>query len=135
MCYTLRLVGAAGLLGILVAIPPNVYGKQPATQAQAPHDHEHKGAEDAKAPAAAAHSPDMMNPGMMKMMSDMKAGDAKLQVLVDTMNAATGAEKTDAITALLTALVQERRAMCGSMMNMMGMTGAHTSGEQHEAKH
>ena len=132
MSASLRLLGAAGLLAVFVAVPPNVYGQQPAVQAQAPHDHEHQGAEGAKAPAAAEQPPGMMNPGMMKMMTDMKAADTKLEALVKAMNAATGPEKTDAIAALLTALVQERATMCSSMMDMMG---AHGNGEQHEPKH
>ena len=129
----LRLWGAAGLLTVLVAMPPNAYGQQPAIQAQEPHDHEHKGAADAKAPGAAEQHPDMMNAGMTKMMSDMKAGDAKLQALTDTMNAATGAEKTEAMAALLNALMQERATM-HAMMHMMNTMGAHGSGEQHEPK-
>ena len=58
---------------------------------------------------------------MMHMMANMQAADAKLNALVETMNAAKGAEKTEAIAALLTAIVKEHGAMRGSMMNMMNM--------------
>ena len=36
----------------------------------------------------------MMSQNMTKMMSEMKAADAKLDALVQAMNAAKGAEKT-----------------------------------------
>ncbi len=58
---------------------------------------------------------------MMDMMANMQAADAKLNALVETMNTAKGAEKTEAIAALLTAIVKEHGAMRGSMMNMMNM--------------
>lgn len=64
---------------------------------------------------------------MMRRMEAMKAADQKFDQLVKKMNAATGAAKTDVIAELLTALVQEHRAMhdsmmsnMSSMMNMMG---------------
>ena len=60
---------------------------------------------------------------MMAMMAKMKATEQKLDELVKKMNAATGPEKVDAIAELLTALVQDHRAMHESMMaNMPGMT-------------
>lgn len=116
------LLGAAGLLAVFVGVPAHVHGQKPVVQAQEQHDHEHQGERDAKGAGAAEQRPGMMNPEMMKkMMSDMKAGDAKLEALVQRMNAATGPEKTEAIAALLTALVQERPAMRASMMGMMNM--------------
>ena len=65
----------------------------------------------------------MMNPDMMKMMGDMKARDAKIEALVQKMNTAKGAEKTEAMADLLTALVEDRKAMHSSMMGMMNMMG------------
>ena len=120
MRYSLGLLSGAGLIAALIAVPVHAQGQQPAVQTEQ-HDHEHQGAGDAKAGGATAQSPGMMNPDMMKMMADMKARDAKLEALVVKMNAAKGAEKTDAMAELLTALVQERQAMRSSMMGMMNM--------------
>ena len=62
------------------------------------------------------------------MMARMKASGAQLDVLVKQMNAATGTAKIDAIAALLTALVEDRReheSMMGGMAGMMSkMHGA-----------
>ena len=55
------------------------------------------------------------------MMSEMNAADAKLDELVQTMNAAKGAEKVDAIAAVVTALVKEQAAMRASMAMKMKM--------------
>src|SRR4029079_6555058 len=74
--------------------------------------------------AAQSQAPDhqgMMNPEMTKMMSDMKAADAKLDALVQAMNAAKGTEKTHAIDAVVTTLVNDRRSMHSSMASMMGV--------------
>jgi hypothetical protein len=65
----------------------------------------------------------MTNQNMTKMMGEMKAADAKLDALVQAMNAAKGVEKTDAIAAVVTALVEERRSMHSSMASMMDMMG------------
>ena len=125
MRYSLGLLGGAGLLAMLIAVPANVYGQQPAVQAQGQHDHEHQATAAAQASDATAQRPGMnqgmMNPDMMKMMSDMKAKDAKLEALVQKMNAAKGAAKTEAMAELLTTLVEERKAMHSSMMGMMHM--------------
>ena len=112
------LPSAAVLVAVLVGVPAHVHGQQPAAQAQtqAPH-HPEQGA--AAAPDAAP--PEQRHAMMMTMMSEMKAADAKLDALVQTMNAATGTAKTDAIAALLTAIVEQQRAMHSSMGPMMHM--------------
>jgi hypothetical protein len=137
MRYAHGLFGLAGLLAAFVAMPTEVYGQQPAVQTQEQHDHEHQAAGDTNAGGAATQRPGMMNPDMMKMMSDMKARDAKLDALVQKMNAAKGAAKTDAMAELLTALVEERQAMRSSMMgmmNMMGPMGGHGTAEHDKPK-
>jgi hypothetical protein len=59
---------------------------------------------------------------MMSMMSLMKANDAKFDELVTQMNAAEGTLKLEAITQLLTALVEERRTVYEPVMaNAMSM--------------
>lgn len=59
--------------------------------------------------------------GMMnhdKMMSDMKAADARLEVLVQTMKSASGNDKVGAMQALLTELVQNQVDMHRQMAMM-----------------
>ena len=54
-----------------------------------------------------------------KMMADQKAATARLQPLIDTMNAAKGEAKVDAIAAVLTELVHQRSAQMDHMSGMM----------------
>jgi hypothetical protein len=59
--------------------------------------------------------------GMMnhaKMMSDMKAADARLEALVQTMKSASGDDKVRAMQELLTALVQNQVDMHRQMSMM-----------------
>lgn len=104
-------LAAASAFVALVASPARMHAGQ---NPQADHDHDHA--------AAAANAP--ATPGMppghhMEMMAHMKASQQKLDALVKKMNDAKGAEKTDAIAALLTAMVQDHRDMHESMMSHM----------------
>lgn len=56
-----------------------------------------------------------------KMMTDMKAMDAKLDELVAAMNSASGDKKVDAMGALLNEMVTQRRQMQGMLMSMHPM--------------
>jgi hypothetical protein len=92
-------------------------------------------AQDPQATAPAPGGQDMMamRKNMMamreKMMAEAKAGDARLQTLLDQMNAAAGNAKMDAMATLLAELTAQHRAgqqrmgqmMPGMMMEMMGM--------------
>lgn len=92
---------------VSLAVPPAAR----AQDAAAGHDHAaHQAA--AATPAADGHA---------KMMADMKAKQDTLDAMVKKMNAAKGAERTDAIAELLTALVQEHKAMHGEMASGMPM--------------
>ena len=68
--------------------------------------------------------------GMMKMheqmMAEMKATDAKLDALVKDMNAATGEAKVKAMSAVVTELVSQQKAMHERMgqMHQQMMGGA-----------
>jgi signal transduction histidine kinase len=53
-----------------------------------------------------------------KMMSDMKAADARLEALVQTMKSASGDDKVRAMQELLTELVQNQVDMHGQMSMM-----------------
>lgn len=78
------------------------------------HEEHHPGT--AATPDAAKAGP----PANM-MMGRMMAADAKLDELVKQMNDAKGQAKTDAIAAVVTALVEQHRAMRGMMADGMPM--------------
>jgi uncharacterized protein HemX len=74
-------------------------------------------------PASTAAQPQQLNmQDMMKlheqMMAEMKAADAKLEALVNDMNAATGDARVPAMAAVVTELVQQQKAMHGRMGQM-----------------
>ena len=62
-----------------------------------------------------------------QMMTEMKAGDARLDALVNDMNAATGDAKVNAVAAVVTELVRQQKSMherMGQMhQQMMGGRG------------
>ena len=116
------LLGAAVVAMVLVGVPAHVHGLQATARSQAPDPH-HADEGPAPAPNAATAEHQGMNHHMTKMMGEMKASEAKLEALVQAMNAAQGAEKTDAIAAVVTALVEQRRSMHSSMAGMMNMMG------------
>ena len=64
----------------------------------------------------------MMEEPMMahhkEMMAKMEAMDARLDDLVKRMNAATGSKKPDAVAAVITELVAQRKQMREQMMAM-----------------
>lgn len=94
--------------------PAPVRAQQPSPAEQ--HDH------GADAPSDARHGAMMMPMmDMTDMMAKMHASDQKMDDLVNTMNASTGTAKVDAMAALLTALVQDRKEMHGAMMTMPAM--------------
>ena len=60
-----------------------------------------------------------------KMEAEMKAQDAELDKLVSEMKTATGEKKADAMAALLSKIVEQRKAMHEQMGGMpMDMKGA-----------
>jgi hypothetical protein len=72
-------------------------------------------------PKAPEHNMPMPSGGMMdhdKMMSDMKAADARLEALVQTMKSASGNDKVRAIQQLVTELVQNQVDMHHQMAMM-----------------
>ena len=121
----IALLALASVFGVVMSTPQHIRAQQPP---QAGHDHDHAPA-SAAAPSAPAQSAVQMD-----MMGRMKASQQKLDALVTQMHDAKGAQKTDAIAALLTALVQDHRQMHDMMMaNMSGMmnmmAGTHGDGE------
>jgi hypothetical protein len=86
----------------------------------------------------------MMDKG--QMMSDLKNQDAELDKLVAEMNSSSADKKIDAVAAVVTKLVEQRKAMHEDMMKMMAgnekegmskcrmmmdMGGNHDSGHSH----
>jgi hypothetical protein len=137
MRYSRRLLFLGMLLTLVIGVPGHVHGLQAATQAltQDPHHSDQEFASEAATPEQHQR---MTSQSMMRMMSEMKTADAKLNALVQAMNAAKGAAKTDAIAAVVTALIEERRAMHGSMMkmmNMMNMMGTMNESPSGSAEH
>ena len=65
--------------------------------------------------------------GCKVMMAQMDSANAKLAALTETMNKASGSKKTDAMAAVVNALIQDRLAMQKQMhemhMHMMGGMG------------
>jgi hypothetical protein len=70
-----------------------------------------------------------------KMMADMKANQAKMDLMVATMNAAEGAAKTDAMAAVVNEMVLQHKetmanmdTMCKQMMENMAHPDAPMKG-------
>jgi hypothetical protein len=98
-----------GVVTAFIATPASLHGVRQAPAAE--HEQHH--------PDAPATPERATTPTSKANMMGMMASDAKLDELVKKMNAAKGAAKTDAMAELLTALVQNHRTMCGSMMTNM----------------
>jgi hypothetical protein len=122
------------LLTLVVGVPGHVHGLQASAQAltQDPHHPDQGFAPEAATPEQHQR---MASQNMMRMMSEMKTADAKLDALVQAMNAAKGAEKTDAIAAVVTALIEGHRSMHGSMATMMDMMGATNTSASGRTEH
>ena len=89
----------------------------PGLSAQASHE-QHAATAKAKPASGMAAKDHAMMAEKEKMMADMKAADQRLDDLVATMNAASGAEKTAATAIVVTEMVTQRRAMQAGMMKM-----------------
>lgn len=124
-------IGAEGFMKARMAIPAALVSfvamsmtapallraQQPSAAEQ--HDH---GADASRAAPSGVHGPMMMPMmDMTNMRATMHANDQKIDDLVNKMNGSTGSAKVDAMAALLTALVQDRKQMHGAMMNMPAM--------------
>lgn len=99
----------------------------PAAVAQTP-EHPHQMAMEADHMDCAA-----MMAKQKDMTSKMDDMDARLQKMVEAMNAAKGAKKTDAMAAVISELVTQRKAMRDMAMNMQPMMAQHMAEHMHEA--
>ena len=69
--------------------------------------------------------PGKMSEMHQKMEGEMKAQDAELDKLVSEMKTATGEKKADAMAAVLSKIVEQRKTTHGKMAGMhMDMKGA-----------
>ncbi|HEU4893341.1 MAG TPA: hypothetical protein VFT47_17420 [Vicinamibacterales bacterium] len=100
VCVTLALVFGVSRFGLNVAAARQYSrASQGTTQPQQPH------------------MPDMLKMHE-EMMAEMKAADAKLDTLVQGMNAANGEARVTAIAAVVNELVQQHKAMHSRMGEM-----------------
>jgi hypothetical protein len=102
-------------IGMLTAWGPAPVRLGDLAAAQANQHEEHHPGTAATPDASKAGPPANM------MMGHMMAADVRLDELVKQMNDAKGQAKTDAIAAVVTALVEQHRAMRGMMADGMPM--------------
>ena len=117
MKYGFPMLATLGLMAAFVALPPTGRGIQTRLEAQTPDSRDHDHAPAPAPQGAAAEQPSRT------MMANMMAADARLAELVNKMNDLPGTAKTDAISEVVTALVEQHRAMHAMMMNMGTMPG------------
>jgi ubiquinone biosynthesis protein UbiJ len=109
---------AASIVLILSATsPPLSFGPRAAVTAQSPEQ---------RAEPSSSDMQDMMKM-RQQMLAEMKAADAKLDALVEEVDAAVGEARINAIAAVVTELVRQHKSMherMGQMhQHMMGGRG------------
>jgi hypothetical protein len=117
----MALLVVVSVLAVFTSKPAHLYGQQ-APDAQQ-HEQHHPNATEPAVKGKTGQPPEMA-----RMMAAMNANDLKLDELVNTMKAAQGSAKVDAVADLLTLLVEDRRTMHETMRahmsimmkNMMG---------------
>ena len=119
--------GFVTALGALSA--GSLAAQSPSAAPAAPHQHQATPPPPASTtkqePGSTAMGQDMASM-REKMMADQKTATTRLLPLIETMNAAKGEAKVDAIAAVLTELVHQRSAQMDHMSGMMmpdGMMG------------
>jgi hypothetical protein len=106
-----RIAFIATLLAVLALVPglrhPGLTAASPAQQTPA----------TGAGPQPQSNMPDMMKMHE-QMMTEMKAGDARLDALIQEMNSATGEPKINAVAAVVSELVRQQKSMHGRMGQM-----------------
>jgi hypothetical protein len=95
----------------IVGVSVSARGQQSSPPSTTQQEHEHT------QPSAQPNTQDMMKMHQ-QMMADMNAADAKLDQLVQQMNAASGEAKVDATAAVVTELVRQQKSMHAHMGKM-----------------
>ena len=93
--------------------------------AQAPAAPHHAATAKDAAPADTMAACKAMMVDHEAMMADVKAGDVRLDALVASMNAASGAEKATATAVVVTELAAQRKARHAGMMTMQSGMMSH----------
>ena len=107
----------------------------PGLAAQTPTEHQqHAATAKAKPQSTMAPKCEAMMAGHDKMMTEMKAADQRLDGLVATMNAASGAEKATATAVVVTEMVAQRRTQRDGMMKMQEGMMSHMMEHMQEGK-
>ena len=111
----------AGCAALVISAMPGLAGQTPQAP---PHAPTAKAKAQSKMAAGMAAKCQAMMADREKMMTEMKAADQRLDDLVAKMNAASGTDKADAVAAVVSEMVSQRRAMRDGMMKMEdGMMG------------
>lgn len=104
--------------GLAVAMGVAPFHAAEAPQQTPPPQHQQHHPEQAQKPQTPGKMTmdcQAMMASRQKMMEDMKAMDARLDGLVQTMNSATGQAKADATAAVVSELVTQRKTMRDGM--------------------
>lgn len=120
-CMKTRFVGfLSAAIAIAVAMGAPAWAHQASQTPPPPHQQHHPESQMAKPGMQGAMPMDCqaMMASHQKMMEDMKAMDARLDSLVQTMNSASGPAKVDATAAVVSELVSQRRTMRERMAGM-----------------
>jgi hypothetical protein len=108
-------VVAAACAAVVISATPGVAGQMPQG---AGHAAMAQSKPQTGMPADMAAKCQAMMAGQEKMMTEVKAADARLDDLVVKMNAASGMEKASATAAVVNEMVTQRRTMRDGMMKM-----------------
>ena len=120
----------ASVLVAVFAIPVGLTPLQATEARQQPpppqhQQHHPEQAEQSQTPGKMSMDCQAMMASRQKMMEEMKAMDARLDGLVQTMKSATGQAKVDATAAVVSELVTQRRAMRDGMAKGQGAMMQH----------
>ena len=127
-CAALVIVASPGL-----AAQAKPEHQHPAA-AQATPEHQHAATDQAKPATGMAAKDHAMMAEREKMMAEMTAADQRLDGLVATMNAASGADKTTATVAVVTTMIAQQRTMRDGMMQRQAGMMAHMMEHMQEGK-
>ena len=111
---SIRATSAAALVGVAILVQGPVNARQ-TSQQNPQHQHQQDPAKPAAGMSAKCTA---MMAEHEKMMADMKAADARLEALVQTMKSASGNDKVRAVQELVTELVQNQVDMHRQMAMM-----------------
>lgn len=119
---------------VVVSCAALVIMASPGLAAQTTQEHQHAATDKAKPASGMAAKDQAMMAEREKMMAEMKAADQRLDGLVATMNAASGADQTTATAVVVTTMIAQQRTMRDGMMKMQEGMMAHMMEHMQEGK-